>query len=82
MFIQPALNNFRCVLKVLSQRLFRQIEQFNFDVLAEVSFIHQRFHTAPQRFDGLKVVMVHYRIQLTTDLVIKLRNMMVNQVFI
>ena len=82
MFIQPTLDDFRAIFKVLTQVFFRHIQEFNFHVLAKIGFVDKRFHTAPQTFYRLKVFMMHNSIKLTADLVIQFRDMVVNQVFI
>ncbi len=46
--VKPALDDFRRVFKVLAQILFREVQHFDFYILAEVSFIHQRLQAAPQ----------------------------------
>ncbi len=82
MFVQTTLDNFRAIFKVLTQVFFRYIQQFNFHVLAEICFIDQRFHAAPQTFYRLKVLMMHNGIKLTADLVIQFSDMVVNQIFV
>lgn len=82
MFIQTTLDDFRAVFEVLTQVFFRHTQQLNFHVLAKICFINQRLHSAPQTFNCLKLLMVHYRVQLTADLVIEFSNVVINQAFI
>lgn len=82
MFIQTTLDDFRAVFKVLAQIFFGHTQKLNFHVLAKICFINQRFHPTPQAFDHLKLIVVHNRVQLAADLVIELRDVMIDQAFI
>ncbi len=66
--IQAALNDFRRVFKVLAQIVLGQVQHFDFHVLPEVGFVHQRLQAAPQGFHLLKRVMVHHGVELAADL--------------
>ena len=80
MLVESALDNLRRVLKILAQVVFGHIQQLNLHVLAKIGFIHQGLHAPPQAFNGLEVRVVHHRIQLAANLVVQLRDVVVDEV--
>ena len=77
LLVQAALDNFRGVFEILAQFVFGEVKNFQFYVLAEVGFIHQRFQATPDGFHFLELIIVHHFIELTANLEVQFGDVMV-----
>ncbi|SAD85557.1 Uncharacterised protein [Enterobacter hormaechei] len=80
--VKAALDQFRCILKILAQVVLGDVQNLGFHILAVVGVVHQLLQAAPQGLHLLERLVMHYGIQLTADLEIQFGDMVVNQRFV
>ena len=78
MFVQAGLHHFWRIFEIVQQVFFRHVEDFDFDVFAEVGAVNEQLQATPRRFQRLEIRVVQNFVHLTAELGIDLSNHAVN----
>ena len=81
-FVQTGLGDVRCIFEIIIQILLGRVDDFDLDVLAKVSAIHQGLQASPGGFQLLECRRMQNVIHLLAELEIQLIDHAIDQVLV